>query len=154
MNWLPSAPPWIVFPAAVVGFLLIWWDVRHGRRLAHHIQRNHVELPVVGERHEPANLDKEKSKRNTLIYDGRKIVARFMELPDMKSDRLFINILEVSLVYYELRPYLSNSYKQKLACSGRTAYAQAKGASLPYFASEFLAEMERIEKEWGLRGEL
>jgi hypothetical protein len=82
-----------------------------------------------------------------LIAQARDFVSKTVrQNPD---DIHFQNQLESDQIFYILRPHLSDHFNQALM--GRVAlYPSRPGATLPQTARLFIAEIERLEKEWNL----
>jgi hypothetical protein len=88
-----------------------------------------------------------ESNRSALIAQARDFVSKTVrQNPD---DIHFQNQLESDQIFYILRPHLSDHFNQALM--GRVAlYPSRPGATLPQIARLFIAEIERLEKEWNL----
>jgi hypothetical protein len=83
-----------------------------------------------------------------LIADARSLVAQATAKKGIDTN--FLKALERSLVYFQLRPYLSERFKN--SSGGRVVFVAADGSNLPALARMFLAEIDRLEKEWGVGG--
>jgi hypothetical protein len=89
-----------------------------------------------------------KDDRRALIAQAREFVSRTVrQNPD---DIYFQNQLESDQIFHILRPHLSNHFYGALM--GRVvSYPSRPGVTMPQTASLFIAEIERLEKKWGLQ---
>lgn len=91
--------------------------------------------------------DRVESEKRALLAQARAFVSRTVrQNPD---DIYFQNQLESDPSFFVLRPYLSDHFNGALI--GRVvSYPSRPGATMPQTARLFIAEIERLEKEWNL----
>lgn len=83
-------------------------------------------------------------RRRNIISRGRDIAHRFTIDP---NDQRFRWFLESEGAYPDIRPHLSAEYLVKLH-QLRMAYARTSEAAYHPLVSDFLTELDRLEKEW------
>jgi hypothetical protein len=81
-----------------------------------------------------------------LIADARLFVVQSTANDGVNTD--FYKALQQSVIYLQLRPYLSEKFRR--SCGGRVAVVPADGSNIPGLASMFLDEIDRLERERGL----
>jgi hypothetical protein len=89
-----------------------------------------------------------KDDRRALITQAREFISRTVrQNPD---DIHFQNQLESDKIFSILRPNLSSHFNRALM--GRVVlYPSRDGSTMPPIARLLIAEIERLEKEWGLQ---
>jgi hypothetical protein len=91
-----------------------------------------------------ADPNEEKQK---LITQARDFIATTIrEDPGYEH---FQHTLESSEVYLKLRPYLKEDFHRALT-SGRVLIVTPRASNMPGIAWSFIAEIDRLEKEWNL----
>jgi hypothetical protein len=89
-----------------------------------------------------------EKERKELIKEARSFVVTTCAKEGKNTD--FRAAAEAFAPYFTLRPYLSETFRKKIDAS-RTIYVNADDSNLPALAAWFLDELDRLEKEWGLR---
>ncbi len=101
-------------------------------------------LPAVSSEQFSQGIDEKRA----LIAKAREFVVIATGEKGINTD--FKRKLESYAPYFELRPHLSVEFRKKVDAQ-RTVFVPRDGTHLPALASWFLDELDRLEKEWGLR---
>ena len=91
--------------------------------------------------------DDDKERKERLINDARSNIAAATKYNARDSLR---TELESCSAFLGLRPYLSKNFLDKLYSGEQATVANPSGKALSGLTLEFLDELERLEKEWGL----
>jgi hypothetical protein len=144
----PGAPHWLWAAITIVGLVMtfafpMWLAWKYV-------------FPLIGFRR-PRKADEEAiepdrqrqdNERRALIANAREFVVKACEKKGAETD--FRKKLEAYVPYYELRPHLSDDFRAKWNAT-RVIHVFADDPNLPDIAVFFLNELDRLEKEWGLR---
>jgi len=84
---------------------------------------------------EPPSED-DRLEKQKLISDARSLA--------INADDDFRHTLERSSVYYQLRPYLSESFNHSVRMGGRVLIAPPPGSKLPGLAHKFLEPIQKV----------
>ena len=95
-----------------------------------------------------AELAKQKHDKRTLIAQAREFVVDSCAKRGVNTD--FRKAAQRYAPYFVLRPYLTDDFRRKMDAQ-RTIIVPRDGATMPPLATMFLDELDRLEKEWGLR---
>ena len=126
-------------------YLAAMWDAEQ-RGEAYDAWHRWTFTPPGSQPAEGPEADAVAARRRGLIMRGRDIAHRFTIGPNNERFRWF---LESQDAYPDIRPYLSEAYLAKLH-RPRTTYARAAEAAYHPLVSDFLDELERLEKDWKL----
>jgi hypothetical protein len=92
----------------------------------------------------------QNDERRAWIAQARHFVSiTVRKYPDQAY---FRDQLKSDQIFYRLRPYLSDHFKQALTGGRMLLYPSQDESQMPGIATLFLNEIERLEKEWGLQG--
>ena len=117
---------------SLFGFAAILWIYEWGRK-------KHVT---------PQEIDAtERDRKRSLIDSGRSLAATYTQ--GRTGQDSFRQYLEGTKSYAALRGHLRRDYLAKLN-NGRMVYAMAPGARYEPLVEQFLDELDRLEREWGL----
>ena len=88
-----------------------------------------------------------KLERAALVRSARQLAVNLVHTnPDGFADSL-----ERTTIYYRIRPWLSQQFLKQMRQRGSTVIIPANEGSIPPLADLFLHEVDRLEREWGLR---
>jgi hypothetical protein len=124
---------WVAVPVLVLCVLILVTDTIWGW--------------IKGKRSKEAAVDNPNHQRE-LIRAGRQFVITACAKNGIETD--FKRKLEAYPQFFKIRPHLSQEYRDKLDAP-RTVYVPRDGTHYPALANWFLDELDRLEKEWGLR---
>lgn len=93
-------------------------------------------------------IEESKRKRRRELIDQARRLAIIYTKGETGEDS-FRSYLEATQTYAALRSHLNPKYLEKLNAP-RTLYAQADGARYHPLVDWFLAELDRLEREWRL----
>jgi hypothetical protein len=116
------------------------------------LQRNVI---AYKEKRRQANLAYQTERRRALVDKGRDLAHEFTRLDrenQMSEDADYFGFrefLERQRIFADIEPHLSDKFLRKLHAQ-RTIYLPSPEAAYPVLVSEFLGELKRLEKEWGL----
>lgn len=92
------------------------------------------------------SLQRQQGERRRLIRQARSFVASACAAEGASTD--FRQKLESTSLYYQLRPHLTDEFRESVGRAGRTLIVPPCGSELPGLAHCFLDELERLEREW------
>ena len=94
----------------------------------------------------PGDRFDRKKRQHKLVDWGRSFAVRYTQ---QRGEKNFTSALETWTMFPEMRPHLSAEFLRRLNAP-RTSYAKADGTEYESLVTDFLAEMDRLEKKWGV----